>query len=54
MGRAIEMLFYAVIVVLVIGGALYLLARYSNEHARGATPDATTPAAQPHAGSGLQ
>ena len=64
MGRLIEMLVYAVIVVLVIGGALYLLAFYANENTRGAAPNkaqpvsqspaSPPPAAPPQAGSGSQ
>ena len=64
MGRLIEMLIYAVIVVLVIGGALYLLAFYANENSRNATrnttqpvsqsPASPPPAATPQAGSGSQ
>lgn len=62
MGRALEMLVYAAIVVLVIGGALYLLAFYANENSRDATrntaqpvsqsPASPPPAAPPQAGSG--
>ena len=63
MGRALEMLVYAAIVVLVIGGALYLLAFYANENSRDATrsttqqpvsqsPAGSPPAAPPQAGSG--